>query len=441
MKPNILFITADDLNYNSTGYMGCKTPGITPNLDKLASEGMVLEHFHVSIAVCQPSRQALMTGRHPHCNGGLGFQPIHEDVPTLQEQLRAAGYTNGIIGKNTHLAPKHKFCWDYYADPFVPEDAWGRDPVKYYQYTQQFLAAVTGKPFFLMANSHDPHRPFAGSEQERQVFGRETWAPRTFTADEIDVPGFLPDLPDIRTEIAEYYTSVHRLDATVGEILRALDESGRRDDTIVVFLSDNGMAFPFAKTNCYLNSTRSPLIVRWPGCVAPGSRDGEHMAAGIDMMPTLLDALGLPPPEGMNGKSFLRILHGEPPEGFDHVFTTFNATAAGRSYPMRCIQSKTHGYIYNAWANGETVFHNESKNGLTYTAMAAAAADNETIRARVRLFDYRTQEEFYDFAADPDALTNLIGSGAHRDMIARLFALLTQEMDTTNDPLRKDMMA
>jgi N-sulfoglucosamine sulfohydrolase len=411
--------------------------GVTPNLDKLASEGTVFTHCHMSIAVCQPSRQAMMTGRHPHCNGGLGFQPISEDVPTLQEHLRAAGYFNGIIGKNSHLAPKSKFCWDYDFDIHVKEHTWGRDPAKYYKYSKQFFdsAKTAGKPFFLMANSHDPHRPFAGSEAELKMFGEETQAPRKFSPEEAEIPGFLPDLPDIRQELAEYYTSVRRCDETVGEILRALDDAGHRDNTIVVFVSDNGMAFPFAKTNCYLNSTKSPCIIRWPNHAKANARDGAHMISGIDFMPTLLDALNLPAPDGMNGKSFLKALLGENQAGFEQVFTTFNSTAAGKPFPMRALQDKTHGYIFNAWADGSTRFFNESKSGLTYRAMVNAGEHDGDIRRRTEFFDFRTAEEFYNFETDPDALDNLIDSPEHSGLIAQFRERLKNEMASTNDPI------
>lgn len=111
-RPNILLITADDLNYDSLGSYGCQVPNITPNLDRLAAEGLKFNHAHVNIAVCQPCRQSIMTGRYPHRNGAEGFDPIADDVPTLQEQLRAAGYLNGILGKEIHLRPKHRYCWD-----------------------------------------------------------------------------------------------------------------------------------------------------------------------------------------------------------------------------------------------------------------------------------------------------------------------------------------
>jgi N-sulfoglucosamine sulfohydrolase len=260
-------------------------------------------------------------------------------------------------------------------------------------------------------------------------------ASRHYEPNEVDVPGFLPDLPEVRREIAQYYTSVHRCDETVGEILRALEESGMSGNTVVMFLSDNGMALPFAKTNCYLTSTKTPWIVRWPGRVKQGTVDAEHVISGIDFMPTILDAAGLPQVAGMDGTSFLSVLLGERQPRRQYVVTVFHETSGKREYPMRCIQDKRFGYIFNAWADGDTVFKNESQSGLTMKAMKAAADTDEAIAARVKLFLYRVPEEFYDFAEDPNALKNLIGEPAYVREVERLRGMLLSEMTRTRDPL------
>jgi N-sulfoglucosamine sulfohydrolase len=443
-RPNVLLITADDLNWDSLGVTGCKVPGITPHLDRLAGQGMRFGHAHVTIAVCQPCRSVLMTGRYPHRNGALGFQPIKRDVPTLQESLRAAGYFNGILAKVPHLAPIDKFCWDRVVRS--NQLGRGRDPDLYYRHARDFFAEAkkAGKPFFLMANAQDPHRPFAGSQQEKR---RKRPGPpwpgvrRTYKPKEVNVPGFLPDIPPVRKEIAQYYTSVHRCDEIVGAVLKALKESGMEGETLVMFLSDHGMALPFAKTNCYLHSTRTPWIVRWPGRVKAGVVDREHFISGIDFMPTVLDALGLPTVEGMDGRSFLPLLMGKEQEGRGQVYTVFHRTAGRRDYPMRSIQDKKYGYIYNAWADGKTVFRNESQNGLTMRAMRKAAETDPRIAARVKLFLYRVPEELYDYEKDPDARTNLANDPAHQDVLARFRAAMQKQMKEVADPLAGDYAA
>jgi N-sulfoglucosamine sulfohydrolase len=435
---NFLLITADDMNYSSPGVFGCRIPGITPNIDRLASEGVRFLHAHVSAAICQPSRQAMMTGRYPHCNSAGGFNPIRDDVPTLQEQLHAAGYMLGILGKVPHLAPQGRFCWDTAWDQ--KDLGMGRDPNIYYQRTKTFFAdaKAAGKPFFLMANSHDPHRPFAGSETEKgggKKGGAYPPASKYYKPEEVVIPGFLPDIPDVRREVAQYFTSVHRCDETVGAVLRALKEAGLEDSTLVMFLSDNGMSFPFAKTNCYLTSTRTPWIVRWPGKVKPGATDEPHFISGIDFMPTILEAAGLPAVAGMNGRSFLPVLLGGEQPGRDLVFTEINTISSGASYPMRCVQGARFGYIFSAWSDGKRVFKNESQSGLSFKAMVAAAEKDTAIAERVKFFQCRTPEEFYDFQEDPDALHNLIGDPRYKDEIAKMRKALMDNMAATADPV------
>jgi len=434
-RPNILFITADDMNYNSVGAYGCGISDITPNMDRLASEGMRFIHSHITIAVCQPCRSVLMTGRYPHRNGAEGFEAIDEDVPTLQEQLRAAGYMNGIMGKNGHLAPREKFCWDYYI--LGSDLGRGRDPALYYQHARTFFenARAAGKPFYLMANSQDPHRPFAGSQQEWDKWQTHPPYSRQITPEEAEIPGFLPELPDVRQEVSEYLTSVHRCDEIVGEVLRALKDTGFEDNTLVMFLSDHGMAFPFAKTNCYLNSTKTPWIVRWPGVVRPGMVDSEHFVSGIDYMPTILDAVGLTQVAEMDGTSFLPLLRGTAQRNRDKVFTVFHETSAKRRFEMRCVQNQKFGYIYNAWSDGQTEFKNESQSGLTMNAMKEAAQTDPYIAARVQLFLYRVPEELYNFEQDPDALLNLANDPMYEEQLNRMRQELLAWMEQTEDPL------
>lgn len=312
---NVILITADDLNYNSLGCYGNTLNQITPNIDKLAESGILFTNAFVNIAVCQPSRQSILTGRYPHNNGAPAFNPIARDVVTLQEVLEKAGYLNGILGKEIHLKPTEKFRWDYY---ITEEDlasglGIGREPELYFEFSTEFFnkAKMEGKPFFLMANSHDPHRLCRERSREKRMGRGSTFNYQKILPDEVTVPDFLPDLPEVRLEIAEYYTSVYRLDQTVGAIMDALKNSGQEANTLVMFISDNGMALPFAKSNCYLNSNKTPWLVRWPSVIEGGRVDSTHFISGIDFMPTILNTLRLPPVSEMDGTSFLPVLEGK----------------------------------------------------------------------------------------------------------------------------------
>lgn len=356
---NILLIVADDMNYNAVGTFGCTIPNTTPNIDKLASQGLQFTNAHVTTSVCQPSRGAIMTGMYGHHSGIEGFEHFKGTQLTLTEHLRSAGYMTGILGKVSHSMPKYETELDKFdLVKDMNELGFGRDPKKYYEFTRSFFMKAKGenKPCFMMANSHDPHRPFAGSAGEMSFTGPNK-APvvnpsKTFKPEEIVVPGFLPDITDVRKEVAQYYSSVRRCDDTVGEILRALKESGLDKNTLIVFISDNGMSFPFSKTNCYLNSTKTPFIAKWPDVIKPGI-DAENFISGIDFLPTFLEAAGIQRPENIDGSSFLSLLKNQKQNGRDKVLTQFNETVSGERYPMRAVQNKLYGYIFNPWSHGQ----------------------------------------------------------------------------------------
>lgn len=439
-QPNLLLITADDMNWDAVGAFGCPVPDTTPNIDGLAAGGMCFDHAHVTIAVCQPSRSAMMTGRYPHRSGGEGFFCLRrKGVPILPALLKDAGYAVGILGKVTHSTPYAAFNWNMAYD--MAELGQGRNPDTYYQHTSAFVrqAMADDRPFLLMANSHDPHRPFYGNDKadwyDNRPFPPAVPPSRTFSADEVTVPGCLPELPQVRLEIAEYYNSVRRCDDTVGRILAALRETGAEENTLVIFLSDNGMAFPFAKTNCYLNSTRTPWIVRWPTVMPTGGkRDRTHFVAGIDIMPTCLEAAGVAVPGGVDGCSFLPLLRGETQTGREFVFTQFHQTAGRNNYPMRCVQTRRFGYIYNPWSDGARVFKNESQAGRSFAAMRDAVESDADIAARVDLFLHRVPEELYDFDNDPDALNNVVDDPRFAGELDALRDRLEEWMVQADDP-------
>ncbi len=437
-KPlNFLLITADDLEWSTVGVYGSQVENITPNIDQLASEGLRFTNAHVNIALCQPSRQSLLTGRYPHNNGAPGFQRIADDVPILQESLKNAGYLNGSIGKTRHLQPVERFGWDLGPDPDNPgEGIWmhhlgnGRDIELYKSYMTEFLQLARNKeqPFWLMLNTHDPHKPFYGDGGDEFDYP----VSRVYSPGEIEVPGFLPDLPDVREELARYYTSVRRADDIVGAILKILDDEGFLENTLVMFISDNGSSFPFSKANAYLNSTKTPWIIRWPEKITPGTVDTTHFISGIDYMPTVLEAAGLQQVENMDGASFLTLLHGGQQVWRKSVFTEINTPFSGISLHMRAIQNADFGYIYNPFFGDEKV-DVEGNDGPSWAAMVEAGNSDPTIQERVELFSNRAPEELYHYKTDPDALKNLIADPAYADVLAEFRQELANEMYRTDD--------
>jgi N-sulfoglucosamine sulfohydrolase len=437
---NIVLITVDDMNQDSIGVFGSQVADITPHIDRLAGDGMRFDHAHVVVGVCQPSRNAMNTGRYPHRSGGEAFFRLrHPNVPILPGILRKNGYRVAIMGKVPHSTPYAGFGWDLQLDG--PQIARGRSPAVFAQTLGEFIddSQARGKPFYFMVNIVDPHRPFYGTEPAEwydTLTPRAEHPSRIYGPHDIELPAFLPDLPAIRTELAQYFSSVRRADDSVGAVMRTLKDRGVDDNTVVIFLSDNGMAFPFAKSNCYLASTRTPLIVRWPQQVAAGTVDQTHFVSGIDVLPTVLEMAGIELPPNLDGRSFLPLLRGETQTGRQRIFTQYYQISGGRgNYPMRAIQSKHYGYVWNIWSDGETSYGSEPMSGLTFRAMATAArAGDSQIHERVQLLLKRVPEEFYDLVADPGCLVNLIDHPDHATTIDEFRSELQTWMQQYGDP-------
>lgn len=439
-RPNVVLITADDLHGEAMGWAG-GADGNTPNLDALARQSFGFLNLHASAPICQPSREALMTGLVPHRNGGVGFNPVRLDVTTMPEVLAANGYFTAGLNKLKHMAPAQKFAWNWARDRApapdgvmwrsLPEES-NRNPANYRRDVLDAIhaAEAAGKPFFLNTNIVDPHRPFYRTEADIEMGGVE-WSDLVV---EPFFPGFLDDLPPIRQEVRRYHRSARRCDASVGVILEALSEARVLDDTVVLFVADHGMPFPFSKTTLYQGGTHTPCLVRWQG-IASGRVDRSHWLSNVDIMPTVLELLDIEPPAGLDGRSFVPLLSGTIDPTRRSVCTHVTSTATGDSFPSRCWRTAELSYIWNAWSNGRRQFRNESMLGQAYPAMVEAAKTVPILRERVRTYLYRNPDELYRLSTDPWERTNLAAEAPHRGDLALARAQLHAHMAATADPL------
>ena len=434
---NILMITVDDMSADSIGAFGAKLLDTTPNIDRLAKQSLRFAHAHMTVGNCMPGRNVMFSGLISHNNKVEGFYQVkNPGWPHMVDLMKNAGYFTGIRGKVSHSTPYQPYAWDANLDT-LPNGKKGhyKDADSFGISTTDGIqkAKAAGKPFCLVVNVSDPHKPFWSKVKGG---GEDPHVPsRVFKADEVPIPGFLFDDPEVRKELALYYSSVRRADDCVGKILEALDKSGEAKNTVVVFLSDHGMPLPFAKTQLYHHSTHSPWIVRWPGVTKAGAIDKRHMVSAVDMLPTLLDIAGAKHPKRLDGRSFLPLIKGQKRKGWGHVIKEYNENSGASRDPMRAIQSKKHLYIFNPWSNGERVFATATTGTVTYHRMAALAKSDPRLAKRLALYKYRVQEELYDVAADPDCLNNLIESSEHQAALGRLRRQLERWMVRTNDPL------
>ena len=434
---NLLLVTVDDMSCDSVGVYGAKLKETTPVMDRLASQSLRFEYAHVTVGNCNPCRNVMFSGLISHNNKVEGFYKVPEPGwPHMVDLLKDAGYYTGIHGKVTHSSPYQPYAWD--DDLTISpsgEKAHLKDANAYGASTTRGIAKAkkSGKPFFLSINISDPHKPFWSKPKGG---GEDPYIPsKIFTAEEVPVPGFLFEDPEVRKELALYYSSVRRGDDCLGEVLSALKKSGEWENTMIIFLSDHGMPLPFAKTQLYHHSTHTPLMVRIPGVTKAGKVDKRHMVSVLDLLPTILDALEVKKPSRLDGRSFYPVLMGEKQDGRDFIIKEYNENAGGSRDPMRAIQSKKFLYLFNPWSNGERIFATATNGTVTYKRMIALSGEDEKMNERLELYRFRVPQEFYNVARDPDCLENMLNYSSRQKEINQLTSSLEQWMVRTGDPM------
>lgn len=442
---NIVVLTVDDMNCDSIGVFGCPVPGTTPNLDRLAGESIRFRHAHVHASSCVPSRNVMQTGRYLYNSGVEGFYGVPPELvanPTHPEWLKKYGYFVMIRGKESHSTPFYPFpAWDInFKDRLQQMNS--SHPDTFYSATREGIEAAqkAGKPFYYNINIKDPHLPLYNWNPKRGeglgALDRDNPPSRIYGPDEIIVPGFLPDTPLVRRELAAYYSSVRRADDSVGQVLRALKDTGVADNTLLIFFSDHGMPFPFAKTAMWYHSTRTPLMVRWPGVTRGGAVDDTHVVGVVDILPTLCEAAGLPIPGEMDGRSLVEVLRGEKQEGRDYVYVMYEENVGGNRQPTRAVLSRDYGYVYSPWSDGERTFATATRGmASTREIVRLAESGDVDMQARYDLFLHRVPEEFYHYKKDPDALCNLIDDPAQHKRLTTFRARMKAFMVESGDPL------
>lgn len=448
-KPlNILMLTVDDMNCDSIGVFGCKVPETTPNLNKFAQTAMRFNHAHVHASSCVPSRNIVMTGRYLYNSGIEGFYAVPSSIkknPTIPEFLKDNGYFIMIRGKESHTMPYHPFPkWDIdFGDGRLKENS--RHPDSFYKYTKEGIEAAkkAGKPFYYNININDPHLALYNwkSRSGKPGLNRQDIdnpPSRIYKPEEMYVHKFLPDTPLVREELTAYYSTVRRADDSVGQIMKALKETGSLENTVVIFFSDHGMPFPFAKTANYYHSTKTPLMIRWPNVTKPGHIDNDHVVGTIDLFPTINELLKLSKPDGLDGRSLSPILHGKKQENRDYVYTMYEENVGGNRQPTRSVISKDYGYIVNIWSDGERKFATATRGMASTREIKRLAADGDTqMQHRLSMFEHRVPEEFYHYAKDPDGINNLIFNSKHKKQINQFRKQTIEFMKQSNDPLLK----
>ena len=454
-RPNIVLIVADDHGSEAVGCYGNRSIR-TPHIDQLAAEGTRFANAFCTTASCSPSRSVLLTGLHNHANGmyGLQHQEHHfnsfDTVRSLPVLLEQAGYRTARIGK-LHVAPESVYHFQQVLKAGGVNDpvSIGRSPVEMARQCYDFLNAKSqqrrdARPFFLYFATDDPHRSntvapdgspiFDGSKPN--LFGnRPGGYPQVgdhfYQPREVQVPSYLPDTKACRSELTQYYEAISRLDQGVGRLVQYLKDTGQYDNTLIIYLSDNGAPFPGAKTTLYEPGMRLPCIVKLPKPQKRGFVQ-DALISWVDITPTLLNFAGISGAP-KQGRSFKNIVEQENVTGWDEVFASHSLHEITMYYPMRVLRERRYKLIYNMAHALPFPMALDLYNSFTWQDILRTK-QNQFGKRTIAAYRHRPRFELYDLQADPDEVRNLALNPHYRDVLTRMQTKLKRFQQQTRDP-------
>ena len=427
---NVLLIVSEDNGPHLRCY---GDPNVeTPQLDRLAAEGVRFERAFVTTASCSESRSSILTGLYPHQNGQIGLAThrysMYPGVATMPGLLKREGYRTGIIGK-LHVNPSSAFPFDFrWNDPAFCSFA-KRDVRKIAEVAGRFITA-SDEPFFLMVNYPDAHLPWLAEQNGVP--------PAPLAEGDVRPPSFVGiDTPRLRKDAADYYNCIRRLDTGVGMLLERLEESSAGDDTLVIYLGDHGAQFARGKLTCYESGLRVPLVVRWPGVAKPGSVRRE-LVSTVDLLPTILQAARAEIPPGLAGRSLQPLVRGEAVAWRECLFAEYHSHYPPLYFPQRSVRDGRYKLIVNLMQDRPSpaakCYRSPDVWWTNLTDQEVAAAD-ERVRRAYDTWDNAPPEEIYDLEDDPHEFDNLAGKAEHAEVRERLRAALEAWQHETDDPL------
>ncbi len=408
--PNIVLISCHDIGQ----HLGCY--GIdavsTPNIDRLAGQGVRFERSFCTAPQCSPSRASIYTGRYPHNNGVMGLThydfawDLHDEERHLAGLLKEAGYLTALVGVQHETRFPERMGFDHLQIQEHPVcEQVAEDAVECLKANR-----AGDSPFYLQVGFFEPHRRFdfggAVADDEKGVF----------------VPGYLVEDEGANREFAQFQGAIRKVDQAIGQILDGLERAGLAENTIVIYTADHGIPFPRAKCSLYDPGIEVPFVVRWPKRGWQGGKVYSEMISNIDYLPTLLDAIGARVPENVQGRSFCGLLDGKQYEARDAVFTEL--TYHDYFNPMRSIRTQRYKLIANFTTAPAIMSPSQDYRPATITVEPADPA-----------YAYHPHLELYDLEQDQLEFTNLADDKEYGDICRELGRRLLDWMESTDDPL------
>ncbi len=411
-QPNFIIFISDDVSWNDIGAYG--HPHIkTPNIDRMAKEGVKFTNAFLTISSCSPSRCSIMTGRYPHSTGaGELHMPLPADQVVFAGLLKNAGYYTASSGK-WHMGEAAKVNFDRIEE--------GR-PSGCEYWEQVVQERPKDKPFFMWFASFDAHRGY-----------EEKCIPNPHKPEDVIVPPFLPDNAETRKDLALYYDEISRLDSYMGKVFKLLEDQGELDNTFMLFLGDNGRPFPRCKTRLYDSGIQTPFIIRYPALVKAGSVH-DNLVSSVDIAPTILDLAGLKQTPTFQGKSFVPMLKKDSASIRDYVFAEHN----WHDYQAheRSVRNKKYLYIRNSFPQFNGNPPADAVRSITYRKMIELQSQGKLPPEQQDCFIApRPKEELYDIIQDPDSFKNLAGNQKYASTLVEMRSALDNWIKQTDDKI------
>lgn len=409
-RPNFVFIIGDDISWDDVGYYGNDAIQ-TPNIDRLAREGLAFDRAYLTTSSCSPTRCSIITGRYPH---NTGAPELHTQLPKGQfmfpQALRSAGYYTVLSGKQ-HMGPAVKPAFDLISP--------GKGPGRERDWVQILRNRPRDKPFFCWFASVDAHRDW----QQTSV------APQ-YDPNDVPIPPYLFDGPRTREDLAKYYHEVSRLDHFVGQVREELEKQRIAENTYLIFCADNGRPFPRCKTRLYDSGVRTPFIMWSPGRIESGRADS--LISVIDIAPTILQLADVPLDERLQGVSLVPLLDDPSATVRDYAFAEHN-WHVGQAHE-RMVRTGPWLYIRNAWPERQ---HLCAEANVEVPAGAELYAAHQRGLLNEHQQDIYLQprpgEELYQVQDDPHQLHNLADDPEHQRTLDELRGVLDRWTKETGD--------
>lgn len=409
-SPNFIVVIADDAAWNDSGAYGNSVIK-TPHINKLAEEGLVFDNAFLTASSCSPSRCSILTGRYPH---NTEAQELHMPLPANQilfaGELQKAGYYTVVAGKYHIGNPRVEF-----------DSIYGGGPSGCENWVRALENRPKGRPFFMWLAAIDPHRDY-----------QPNTIPEPHNPNNVIVPPYLPDADSTRKDLALYYDEISRLDSYLGKVMEVLKAQGVDKNTMVIYMTDNGMPFPRCKTRLYDSGIKTPFIVRWPAQIKAGRTDA--LVSSIDIAPTFCELAGIAIPESFQGVSFAPVLKNNNANTRDYIAAEHN----WHDYQAfeRAVRNKNYLYIKNEFPELNASPPADAVRSLTYQEMIGLNNAGLLNKNQLDCFiSPRPAEELYDVVNDPDQLENLAENPDFKNDLEEMRRLLENWTNETGDKI------